>query len=590
MNLKKLVICFAGIMTLAYSNVPSSTIHRPNVPYWMESLYFQSMQTKIFSSDVSGMVIDRYTDLHWNPAYILSQKQKTLYLDHNFWTENADIEVEPFYLGNYYDDLVVLPRWYSQTSINQVTTTPLYNIAFMMPLTSKITIGLFNRSIFDYGPFRSTAWWMYGGWRNSDLYDMESMSGFEPDRLEVDENQQTVLGTQSEVVLGYRFSNKIDIGLRLGHYIFSRVGDLYDSKWANYPHSSFADLNDESLDIDGNHIELGLGLLYHMNKTTHMSIYGSLSKGRGDEEMVSIDTSDSWSEKDNDPSYYSISDFTLESDNVYSSDGTKPAIALTFEKEISDKFVFRSFFSSTGSNIDLSGSIASEDTSYADRTYDDYYGGNYYFRRRESHSSHQSGLDGKGTEETNQWRWFASLIYRPDDDWSLFGGIQIKKYSFKRKVEEISDYTNHSFTEYTLYDPGTIRYYRMYHKIYSFKSNYDEWMLYLPIGVKANIANGLQVILGTNIVFTLTDQDSNGKLLYPTKISKRWENGYVEVEDIETNRYEEFTSSPAKIFNRRMDQCFGVVYHHSSGAKLFIRSAGDIFDTNNWALGFEMNW
>jgi hypothetical protein len=60
--------------------------------------------------------------------------------------------------------------------------------------------------------------------------------------------------------------------------------------------------------------------------------------------------------------------------------------------------------------------------------------------------------------------------------------------------------------------------------------------------------------------------------------------------DEEIDRYEKYTSDPAMEFNKSSGHYFGLVYQFSFGGKLFFKSQGDIFQTSNWALGFEMSW
>ena len=230
------------------------------------------------------------------------------------------------------------------------------------------------------------------------------------------------------------------------------------------------------------------------------------------------------------------------------------------------------------------------DTTYGDRTYDVWRNDTPHFQRRESHSSRESGLDGNGKESTNHWKWFASLIYAPNSDWSLFSGIQLQKYSFKQEIDETSDYYSHSWHKYTGYYNEENEYYYSYLKKYSFETTYDKWSVFVPVGIKAKVVKGLYVILGTDVILTLDKEKSEGKLLYPSKINRRWEDGTLVVNDVEVNRYEEYSSDPAKNFNRSIQQRFGIVYRHPSGAKLYIKSGGDVFHTSNWAIGFEMNW
>jgi len=241
-------------------------------------------------------------------------------------------------------------------------------------------------------------------------------------------------------------------------------------------------------------------------------------------------------------------------------------------------------------NEDISGSFISADTTYADRTYDYYQLGNYHFRRNESHGSRGSTLTGAGENKSNRLRWFASLIYRLRRNWSVFGGIQIQKFVYEKECDESSGYTSHNWSEFSIYQPETRKNYYTHTKDYSFKKTYEQWSAFLPIGIKAKISKGLYLILGSDITFTLTDESSEGKLLYPQKITRKWENDKLVVEDIEKDRYEEFNSDPAKEFSRSLAHRFGIMYHHKSGAKLYFRAFEDVFKTTNWALGFEMNW
>ena len=277
----------------------------------------------------------------------------------------------------------------------------------------------------------------------------------------------------------------------------------------------------------------------------------------------------------------------LDSDEDYSTEATRPEFRLTFERDISKKLLFRSFFSYTWKDEDISGSFISADTSYSDRTYDSYYDN---FRRLESHSSRASSLTGSGTYDLNKWRWFASLTYKLKRNWAVFSGIQIQKLNYEKECTESSGYTSHSWSQYSIYDPETTRNYYSHTKNYSFKENYSQWSAFLPIGIKAKISKGLYLLLGSDITFTLTDENSKGELLYPKKTTRKWEDDRLIVEDLETNRYEEFSSDPAKEFSRTLSHRFGIMYQHKSGARLYFRSFEDVLKTTNWALGFEMKW
>jgi hypothetical protein len=576
-----LVVCVSQV----FSDVPETIIHRPNVPYYMQSMNFQSVQTRIFPSRISGFVFDPYADLIWNPAYLLRQTKNTVYLDFNPVTPTTQPVTKQY--DNYFSNDLVIPGWYTSSTRNSLQTTPHYNFGILVPITSKLVVGFMNRLIFDYKPFRSSA---ESDIRNEDSWSDKAFSNYEVQRLETDDNQQTVLGAQSEILLGYKLSKKIDLGLRLGHYVYNREGDLFDSKWAFYPHSSSANLDDESFNMDGDHFQAGMGVLFHLNKKTRLGFYGSYMVGSSTEKIAALDSSKTWSERDTDTKYYQINHFRLDSDEDYESEATRPEFRITFERDISQKIVFRSFLSHTWEDEDISGSFISSDTTFSDRTYDYYRYSNDHFRRSESHSSRASSLSGSGNFELNRWRWFASLIYKIKRDWAVFGGVQIQRVSYDKEFSESSGYTSHSWSEYSIYDPETTRYYYIHSKNYSFKENYSQWSAFLPIGLKAKISKGLYLLLGTDITFTLTDESSKGNLLYPNKTTRKWEDGRLIVEDIETNRYEEFSSNPAKEFSRTLAHRFGIMYQHKSGARLYFRAFEDVFKTTNWALGFEMNW
>ncbi len=576
------------LMSSAFGDVPTPIIHSPNVPYYMQSMNFLSLQMRIFPSRIAGMVFDPYGDLIWNPAYLLRQTKRTIYVDFNAEDSPTVFSAAVAYqYSSYLSSDLVLPDWYTQSSINNMQTAPHYNFAALIPLGSKFVLGFANRLIFDYKPYRSSP--VYNS-RNEAGWADKADDSYELKRLETDKNQQTVFGIQSEFLLAYKLSNKLDLGLRLGYFDYDRGGDLLDVKWANYPHSSSASLNDESLQIDADQLETGMGVLFHVTEKTRLGFYGSLKTGNSSEKIASIDSSQGWSERDTDSTYYQINHYRLDSDEYYSNDGNRPEFRITFESELSSNFVLRSFLSYSQTEEDVNGSFHSADTSYGDQTYDYYQSGNYYFRRAESHSGRQSNLAGSGTNSNSQWRWFASLIYQPNSNWAAFSGIQLQRDFYEQQIEETSDYKRHDWTEYSIYQPGTYRNYYIHDKNYAYTATFEQWSAFLPIGIKARVFKGLHLIVGSDLTFTLTDRSSEGKLLYPQKISRKWESGRLVVDDKEINRYELFSSHPATEFSRSLAHRFGMMYQHKSGAQLYFRAFQDVFNTVNWALGFEMNW
>ncbi len=583
------LICLLALFSqLTFSDVPSPATRQPAVPYFMEPWQFKTVQLQIFSSDVSGMLTDAYGDLGWNPAYLSRVNHRLIYFDMNLsGTRTAESAVSSFRSDIY----LVYPSWYGQTYVSGIQTEPLYNFALILPLNNQLSISIINRSLFDYGPFRQTYYWNY--WdvmENSYARDADLMKDLEPQRLEVDNNQQMLYGTQAEISVAYKISNLLDLGVKIGNYLYHRDGDLYDSKWGYYPHYSFADLNDESLKINGQHNLIGFGLLFNPNQKTTFGIYGEMMNGKSDEATTSIDSSDSWSEKDTDTRYYSLSNYDLLSDQSYETNAKRPAWTISFERQLSNKLTFRTFFRQSSRNLDINFSTSSEDTSFGDRTYDTYDNGDYHFQRLISHAANRQHFSGDGTEKSSNWRWFASLIYHTEKDWTLFSGIQINRYSTEKQYRENSDYYAASDYDYQVYDQHTRQNLSSHLRYYEYTYELEQYSAIIPIGIKARVVKGFYLIIGAELGYYLTDDEARGQLLYPEIVSKRWENGVIVVNDPQTDRYEEYSSNPAKDLTRSANVNLGIAYKHSSGINLFVRSNGNILETSGWDLGFEYKW
>jgi hypothetical protein len=584
-----ILILFTGI---TFATVPDPVTRKPSVPYLMEPIGFRTMQMAIFAPEVSGMVPDKFSDLLWNPAYILREKQKTFYIDFNL-ESSVESSLSPLSSGILTDSYYLSPTWYSRTSVQNINIAPLYNLALILPINQRMALGIVNRSVFDYGPYRNSTWWTSGGWFDEALAYNSSVkyADFEPQRLETDENQQIVLATQSEITLGYRLSAKTDLGFHTGHFIFHRDGSLFDSQWATHPHSSYGILNDEDLQINAQHIDLGIGVMHHPDEKTSYGIFAGAFIGSGKETEISQDTSDSFSETATNTAYYSLSEYTMNCDYTYKTSGVKPYLTLTFEKNLNKSLILRSFFSYSIKKQDITTRYATDDTTFSDRTYDYWIAtSTYVFRRCTANSAAEFNLDGSGEETISHWKFLTSLIYTLENDWALFGGVQISRQWSQVDFEESSDYYSNSFTEYSLYSPGTYRYLDSYTKLYSYSNEIKTWNLIMPVGIKARLAKGFSVLLGTDINLSLVEESSHGDLLYPGIVSRYWANGSLAADDPETNRYEKYDSNPPKTFTRTNTVRFGMVYEHPSGAKLFIRSDGNIMNANSWTLGFEMHW
>ncbi|MDD5764942.1 MAG: hypothetical protein PHW79_01635, partial [Candidatus Marinimicrobia bacterium] len=114
----KTALIFFFFTSFLLATVPSPTIRKPDTPYFMETLDFRTMQMKIFTPEVSGMLSDPYSDLIWNPASVLKSPKKSVYLDFNLRNESRSTLTVPTYTDVYLSSQYsISPRWYSSTQI-----------------------------------------------------------------------------------------------------------------------------------------------------------------------------------------------------------------------------------------------------------------------------------------------------------------------------------------------------------------------------------------------------------------------------------------------------------------------------------------
>lgn len=582
---RHLLLLFILTSGIIIGEVPAAKTRKPNIPYLGQSINFQTIEMKIFSPFTTGMFPDRYSDLILNPASIMSNDTTSLYLDFN--ADNYENPVlSPLVLNELYDTQTISPRWYGYTTRSSVQTNPLYNFAALVPLSSTFSLAVFNRSLFDYGPFLSAQ--SYATGRGDELAMDYANMNIEPKRDEIDNNQQSVKGNQSEVVLGMSIYPALDLGLRLGSYFFDRDGTLYDSKWANYNHSSFSDLNDEHLEINGHHFECGIGALYHISKKMDAGLYGRLIWGKADENTGILDTSYTWSEQAGNTAYYSMLHPFLKSSDQYHSKIYIPRLALIYQWKIKENVLWRTGISYSSGKNDLTGANTSLDTTSSDRTYDQWISTDTYaFRRQEHEQIRKSSFSGKGQEKMNTIAFYSSLIYLPDEEWSLFSGIGFNRVYTTYHIDESSQYYSNSIDIFSFYDPQTSGLLYKEKSIYNLDTERCEWNLIIPVGMKTHIYKGLYLLIGTDITLTMADENANSRLFFPEKLTRRTEDSTV-IDEPDNDRLETYSSNPPKNFTRTVTNRFGLTYQHTSGFTVYLKSSGNIFTTGNWAFGFGL--
>ncbi|MBN2425449.1 MAG: hypothetical protein JXR46_06010 [Calditrichaceae bacterium] len=568
----------------AFAEVPVPQMHQPSLPYFMQRISFQTVTLGIFGGNTSGLVMDKYSDLNWNPAFVLADSENAVYTDFNYLKPAAS------YYNYYSGQDAVSPNWYYDTQINSLQTDPLYNFAFVYKVNPNFSFGIINRSLFDYGPFRSISdWRYYSTGTNARVYDASAYNELELKTVEVARNQQKIWGTQTEIFAGYKLSSQIDIGIKAGNYIFRQWGDLFDTRYSGKLHSLVDEKNDEDFRIHGDQAEFGAGFIYHFDHNMDLGIYASVLNGQSSEKNISFDLSDYWSERATDTNYYSIDYTYLQSRHSYSADGLSPFFTIIFQKAINPIITLRSFFSYRQTKNDISGSINAADTAYSDRTFDsyDYNNQRYYFTRDEGFRKTEFSLTGIGDENEKDFKWFVSLIFNQDNKWSAFTAVMLEMQTNDLVLNEESIYSRNAFTQRFFYNPGSEEQYNYYLKNYRYEYNSKLWSAIIPVGINANIIDGFSLLIGADLRFDLLEKSESGDMLYPERIERITQNGTITIEDIETDRPESYNSHQPKEFTKTSAIHFGAFYEHSSGLRLAIKTDSDILDKSYWKFGLE---
>ena len=381
--------------------VPDPRFRKPAVPGFLQPMEFRTVMMQTFPSEVSGMVPDPVSDLIWNPATLAGLSKRSVFLDFFGTADNpvfaaSAASSDPAANARSWTDEFVAPRWYPGTSVVSSETRPLVSVGLLLPLSRRLSAAVFDRVMFDYGPFLQS---MSGGgnWNaeTADANYYDKARDVTLSRLETGHNQQTAVGNRIEAVIGWRASDRLDLGLRLGHMFYRKDGELLEDDWANYPHSSSAGLEDESLTVRGSQFEAGLGAMFRADSTFRFGVYGGLISGDGSERSAALDTTAGWSEQDTDPRYFSRSASFLTADQSYDAEGVRPIISANAEKRFSENWLMRAFVSYSWSETDVEGALASADTTSGDRGYD-YLAVGFHFLPAHPVAGQQGQQSGRG--------------------------------------------------------------------------------------------------------------------------------------------------------------------------------------------------
>lgn len=555
--------------------------HIPAVPGFLESVFFRTVESMVLPSEASGMVSDPFGDLAWNPAFVLRPEKKILYLDYGMNGLSPSILLEK--ISPALGASTKIPNSLHSSPmyglLQPVSETPTINVAVILPLSKRMSLGIINKTVVDKQPFLEA--WHHSDWGTEYI---QNESSFEA-------NTQDCTGIQSELTLGYRISKTMDLGLRAGYYRYSRNGDYLAPRKLNTDNSDIDATTTLTLDMPGEQFDLGLGVMIHIGPSTHLGISGGVTKG---ETTESTDYDENRNQFDEASSQSGSNQRNLElsasSEGTFKSKGTRKYFTLTFERHLSSKWTLRSFFSYSGYSVDSAGGIFSLDME--EKNYISTYTiPNFNYQFLTHHVEHERFmLVGTGTHNATSLKWFASADYHPSNTWKFFGGIQIRHNSLDQEFQERSNFRELYLRQESGADSESEQTDWQKDQSYMVDGEYREWLISLPLGMKVALTDRLDLLIGTDLTLTISRSDLTGEERFNKTIYQKWYNDNLQTQKESNGNTHQYRELSPSTLNKQIRYNLGLTYHAAKGLDLYLHSYCNIFDTANWSFGLMYRW
>jgi len=528
-----------------------------------------------------------------NPAQILGSRKRNIYLDHPAINGSSNY-ISSSLLRNdsyYHQDTLVTNRWDSNSSIQGVNIAPLYQIAAIIPMGERFSMGLTNRSFADSGPYRQ----IYS--IEDSYYFLDNIKSprpgtYTPDHLSTLNNKQTMFGTQSELTLGYRLSSDFDIGLRLGQFSLHRQGLLGDSTNGTKPHEKIDQDFSENFNNQTEHWVITCGCILHLTPSTHIGIQAGFVTGDNLEDMHTADKDITWQEVPSDNRFYDSHDYLLEKENVLTHNGSRILLRIHMEHQFSEQWSLLSSLSYQWQDIDLSSNAASQLAMTYEWTQHVYDKGidAYFIQQVDGQSRQFDSFNGTGIHNIQQCFWSTALTYQLSNSWLVFGGIQLNYETTDMEVTEKTSFNSDSSWEYSRHFPGNSAIHENYQSAYDYSLSRYRLGILLPLGLRAKVVNGLHILFGADLFYSLSRLEENGELLYSIKARSESVNDKQLYSDLERNRRESYHVKPVDLFNRSNSFRFGLVCEPLKGLQLMLNTGSDLSLIAQWSLGCHYSW
>lgn len=582
--------------------VPGVTYQPPTVPGFLAPYYFETVSMQIFSPGVGSMQSGLYRDLLLNPALLNTLTQGRFYFDlYQTGTTPSSFYINPpvyaggtDYSGNSYGSNTrqySAPRWLVNTSRVDLDSKPIYSLAWLIPVTSKLHLGLFNRASLDYGSYLQSNMYYWGDYYGSIIEAGVGSNDVTPDpsTLSVDENQQHLTQVQSQIMMSYALNDKMTLGGQIQQNLYTREGHLNDSFREEHPHSDAANLDQDELSIRGTHHILGLGILMTPRPDLSWGISGKYGFGTTSDIHTMLDTSQTWNENPADVTYFSHNYFNSGRDDDVQQDGTVKAITLHGTKTISPELRIRAALTGNWKVSDVSATITARDTAFWDRVYDTYDNSSHsYFTQYDQYwSQHHYELTGDGSEKWKRWSGFIALEYDPSETWHSFTGIYFQQTHITQTLNEVKTLQGEFWFARSLHFTETGYDIHEYDKRHTFSQTATDWKVIIPLGAELQLTKNLSLSAGSELRFAFYDAEANARLLYNRIYDKRIRDGATQYEIEESDRYESYQDDPAFVFSRASVNVAGLTYQPTDHLRVEIGVHGNYLSPASWVIGFE---
>ena len=513
---------------------------------YFNSQYLNSFGIYNFKDVAVGLIDDYFLNLELNPANLpILDKDKDVYLYLDFRGDRTEAPVvENYIMPVYYMNSIYRP-YIDPRFLTVARSEPEPIVSFgtiiypLNDLTKNFFIGGTYQLIYREEKYYSLPYFIYNPRYYYDSFGMtvtEKASVPIEDRY-TGEDEMTTEAHLFSAFTGYKFNDKLSIGLNFSGVTHSREGSYQENNSDEYSSTNNSDwYNKQSRGRvqDYDHLDFSGGVKYDVTPTLSLGLKAGILNGDADQ---SYNSANSYFYKNNTPEVsanwsYSISNSTT--DQKWHQDGTTKYFGFNFSKMTENNLELRGYYKLSLTDIDVSNSTSILDTSYYssrwtyDTTWSNYLGTSSAYDIRSS----------TGTREKTGHEVMLNLKWAATENSSVMIGFYINSSNSTVQTSEpvnafrVSDYQYENSDQQYNYD----YHYSQYEKktlVWNYESN--DFTLQIPVilqfkfgdvwgwmvGVN-RILNSWKITDQTTAYFDIRDRNENGTVTTETNFGERY--------------------------------------------------------------------